>query len=71
MHPASDVEITALRALGRSGVRHAFTQVNGALLCRALAAQAEPIRQLFTDIWLQLRPALLGRTAVAPRIWAT
>jgi urease accessory protein len=71
MHPAGDVDITALRALGRSGVRHAFTQVNGALLCRALAAQAEPIRQLFTDIWLQLRPALLGRTAVAPRIWAT
>lgn len=71
MHPAKDVDIAALRALVRPGVRHAFTQVEGTLVCRALAAQAEPIRQLFTDIWLQLRPALLGRTAVAPRIWAT
>jgi urease accessory protein len=71
MHPATEVDIAALRGLVKPGVRHAFTQVNGSLLCRALAAQAEPIRQLFTDIWLQLRPALLGRTAVAPRIWAT
>jgi urease accessory protein UreH len=41
------------------------------LVCRALAAQAEALRLLFSAIWLELRESLLGRAAVAPRIWAT
>lgn len=69
--PAAGVDVTSLRELARSGVRHGLTVVDDVLLCRALATQAEPIRQLFTDIWLHARPALLGRAAVAPRIWAT
>jgi urease accessory protein len=71
MTPADGVELTSLRELEQPGVRHAFTQVQGVLVCRAMADQAAPIRQLFTTIWLQLRPALLGHEAVAPRIWAT
>lgn len=71
LFPAQAIDPDAVRALQRPGVRHGVTRVQDALLCRALATQAEPIRQLFTDIWLQLRPALLGQPAVAPRIWAT
>jgi urease accessory protein len=71
LYPAQDVDLAALRALQAPGVRFALTQVQGVLLCRALAMQAEPVKQLFTNLWLQLRPALLGREAVAPRIWAT
>lgn len=48
-----------------------ITLVDGVLVCRALAAQAEPIRNLFVRIWQHLRPQLLGRPAVLPRIWAT
>jgi urease accessory protein len=69
--PAHDLDIPALRELQHTGVRHALTRVGEVLLCRALAQEAEPIRQLFTQLWLRLRPALLGREAVAPRIWAT
>lgn len=69
--PAADVDANALRVLARPGVRHGLTVVDNVVLCRALATQAEPIRQLFTDIWLHARPALLGRPAIAPRIWAT
>ena len=71
MYPASQIDPAALRALECPQVRVALTRVQDVLLCRALAMQAEPIRALFTRMWLQLRPALLGCEAVAPRIWAT
>lgn len=71
MYPANDVDLAQLRAVERDGVRCALTRVDGVLLVRALAEQAEPIRQLFTALWLQLRPALVGRAATTPRIWAT
>ncbi len=71
LYPATGSELPELRALPEPGVRHAFTVVEGALLCRAVAREAEPIRRLFTQIWLRLRPVLLGRNAAPPRIWAT
>ncbi len=71
LYPATGADLPELRALSAPGVRHALTVVEGALLCRALAREAEPIRQLFTQIWLRMRPALLGREAAPPRIWAT
>jgi urease accessory protein len=42
-----------------------------ALVCRYLGASAERARAFVHDVWRRLRPALLGRPAVAPRIWAT
>jgi urease accessory protein len=71
VYPARDMDLDSLRQPQWPDVRHAITRVDGVLVCRALCTQAEPIRQLFTQLWLQLRPALLGRQAVAPRIWAT
>jgi hypothetical protein len=38
---------------------------------RALTAQAEPLRHLFIAAWRALRPGIIGRDAVNPRIWAT
>ena len=49
----------------------ACTLVDGALCCRALAARADRLKQAFIDLWRALRPQLLGRAAIAPRIWAT
>jgi urease accessory protein len=71
MAPGSGADLAALRAVQANGVRFALTQVGGVLHCRALAAQAEAIRRLFTELWLQLRSALVGHVAVPPRIWAT
>jgi len=42
-----------------------------ALVCRYLGPSAERARWFFHDAWAILRPALLGRAASAPRIWAT
>lgn len=71
MTPAAEVDLAPLRALRAPAVHFGLTRVQDLLVCRALATQAEPLRELFTRIWLALRPALLGVRAVPPRIWAT
>ncbi|MET0279968.1 MAG: urease accessory protein UreD [Steroidobacteraceae bacterium] len=71
MYPARAVDLAPLRALTCNGARHALSVVDEVLVCRALATQAESVKQLFKDIWLRLRPALMGQAGVAPRIWAT
>jgi urease accessory protein len=71
MYPARDVDLAPLRALTGGDARHALSVVDDVLVCRALAREAEAVRELFGALWLQLRESLLGRTAVAPRIWAT
>jgi urease accessory protein len=49
----------------------ACSLVDGVLVCRAVGAQADAVRALFVRIWQQLRPSMMARAAVAPRIWAT
>jgi urease accessory protein len=49
----------------------ACTIVDGVLCCRGLAQRVDHLKQAFTTLWCTLRPALLGREAIAPRIWAT
>jgi urease accessory protein len=71
MYPARDVDVASLRARTCAGVQHALSIVDDVLVCRALAHEAEGVKQLFTGMWLDLRESLLGRAAVIPRIWAT
>ncbi|MDW8324132.1 MAG: urease accessory protein UreD [Burkholderiales bacterium] len=55
--------------------REAFAGVTqlptGVLLARYLGHSAEAARAWFTALWRLLRPALLGRAAIPPRIWNT
>jgi urease accessory protein len=71
MYPARGIDLGALRELSSADARHAISIVDEVLVCRALAAQAEALKSLFTSMWLKLRESLMGRAAVAPRIWAT
>ena len=48
-----------------------LTQLPGLLVARCLASEALHARAWLIDLWRLLRPALLGREAVAPRIWST
>ena len=54
-----------------SAVRGDLTQLPGLLVARCLADQALHARAWLIALWQQLRPALLGREAVPPRIWNT
>ena len=51
--------------------RGAVTRLPGILLARYLGDSSEAARRYFTGLWRILRPALMGREAVEPRIWRT
>jgi len=69
--PASAADVEAIRVLLADRANVAVTLVDGVLVLRALDTQGEPLRKLFITAWQLLRPRLLGRDAVPPRIWAT
>jgi urease accessory protein len=48
-----------------------LTQLPGLLVARCLAPEALAARAWLIALWTLLRPALLGRQAVPPRIWST
>lgn len=70
-YPATRAMVDAVRSLQPADVELGVTLVDEVLVCRALAAQAEPIKRAFIECWKTLRPPLLDRPAVPPRIWAT
>ena len=47
------------------------TVMDGLLVARYLGPQARYARDWFIRLWAALRPAVFGREACAPRIWAT
>ncbi|MGR9109072.1 MAG: urease accessory protein UreD [Gammaproteobacteria bacterium] len=70
-YPAGKDLLQAARSVAE-GTRHfGATLLDGLLVCRMLADQAEPVRNLFASIWGVLRPHLKQRTACPPRVWAT
>ncbi|MCY1272952.1 Urease accessory protein UreD [compost metagenome] len=54
-----------------SAVRGDLTQLPGLLVARCLASEALHARAWLIALWRLLRPALLGREALPPRIWNT
>jgi urease accessory protein len=69
--PATREEMESIRALVASLPYAAVSLVDGVLVLRALAPQAEAVRNLFISAWQRLRPSIVGREAVLPRIWST
>jgi urease accessory protein len=53
------------------GALCAATLIGDVLVARGLAAHCEPLENAFSELWSALRPLLLGRVAVPPRIWHT
>lgn len=58
------------RSLGHD-VRGDLTQLPGLIVARCLASEALLARGWLIELWRLLRPALLGREAMPPRIWST
>ena len=48
-----------------------FTLIDELLVGRYLGHSTENARNLFVNTWKAIRPSILGRHAVPPRIWAT
>jgi urease accessory protein len=67
----ADDLLSSCRALSASRGEVAVTRLPGLLVVRYLGDSTAAARRYFAAIWTLARPALLGRKAVAPRIWST
>ena len=70
-YPATPSMLNMARDLSCEGIETAATLVDGVLVYRCLGAQAEAVKRAFVAVWGALRPHVLDRPAVPPRIWAT
>lgn len=72
--PCDETQLAIAREmLERNASEHpiAATLVEDMLIIRALGHQTEAIQKQLIPIWQALRPTLLSRQAILPRIWAT
>lgn len=72
--PSNDEQLDRVRAqLSAQGTSAsiAATRVDGLLVVRALGNNSEVLKQQLISVWQVLRPLLLDRPALQPRIWAT
>lgn len=64
--------LEACRAIAPADGAHCgLTALSGLLVARYLGDASEAARHWLTQLWRLLRPALLGREAIIPRIWNT
>jgi urease accessory protein len=66
-----DAALAACRELAPAAGEGAVTRMRGCLIARYRGACAEAARAYFVELWRRVRPALIGRDAVPPRIWNT
>jgi urease accessory protein len=70
-YPADRASVELARSTIAEHAEFAVTRVDNVLVCRCVSNQAEHVRKVFIKMWQALRPVLLNRPAVLPRIWAT
>jgi urease accessory protein len=73
-YPASRAELdvaNASAAMSSGDMTIACTLVDGVLACRGLGHRTDRLKAAFVALWRNLRPLIVGREAVPPRIWAT
>lgn len=68
---APDEMLAACREVQPTLQAGAVTRKCSCLVGRYCGGSAEAARGYFCDLWRRLRPALIGRDAVPPRIWNT
>jgi urease accessory protein len=68
---AGDLEAALAVLAGAPGLLAGVTLQGDLLVARALADTTEPAQRVFCALWTALRPRLIGREALPPRIWAT
>jgi urease accessory protein len=71
--PADAIALEAARAAlaGSETFRHGAPMVDGLLVLRVSGMALEALRAGLETVWQALAPLLLGRPALAPRIWKT
>jgi len=70
-YPASDALVQEVRAIQLEAGLISCTVADNVLVCRAMHRQVGAVKQALIAAWEILRPAILQRRAMHPRIWAT
>jgi len=70
-YPATTADVEAVRACEIDATQISCTLVDGVLVCRCLCMDGATLKQLLLKVWQCLRPRVMRRDAVLPRIWAT
>jgi urease accessory protein len=68
--PASRKTLDIVRELIGEAPGRGVTLIDEVLVCRAVEARADRLRGFFQAVWAALRPEVLQRADVPPRIWA-
>ena len=73
VYPSEQHLLSAARKLLHEFIdgRAAATEVDGLLVCRAVASSMLPLRKLLAALWATLRPRALQLEPCPPRIWTT
>ncbi len=74
VYPAGQSELEQVRSIAGDDCAEtllACTLVDGVLVCRATARRTDHLKQALVRCWQMVRPAVLARAAVKPRIWST
>ena len=66
-----DELLAQCRAVKAAGGEGAVTRLPQVLVARFVGSSTEAVRDYFFTLWSLLRPAVMDREAVAPRIWST
>jgi urease accessory protein len=61
----------AVLEIARAQEGFACTVVDNVLSCRQVGANMDSMKRAFINLWRTLRPCIIGREAVPPRIWST
>jgi urease accessory protein len=69
--PVADATLAACRAVACADGDGSVTRLPAVLVARYRGPSTLAARTYFATLWRVLRPALLGREAVPPRIWST
>jgi len=69
--PASQAHLEAVQQLIGDHPERGVTRIDDMLICRAIDARADRLRDFFQQVWQLIRNDIVHRPACAPRIWAT
>jgi len=69
--PASQAHLEAVQQLIGDHPARGVTHIDDMLICRAIDARADRLRDFFQQVWQLIRNDIVHRPACAPRIWAT
>lgn len=70
-YPAKPDDVGAVRECGVDASQLSCTLVDGVLVCRCLSVDGMQLKQQLLKVWQCLRPRIVEREVLLPRIWAT